>query len=154
MKSSIRPLHLLVVLGLVTALIAVANATTESFMVEPGKEVTRTTPNMAAGDRCSLMLTVQGPTPSTLRFFIVLPNGTTTDYGEASQYRIDFFTDASGECQLHFDNSNSSDSQLVTLNYETEHYVFGIPNMIFMLIVITVLLVFVAAGYVIMGKYG
>lgn len=153
MKPSIRPLHLLVVLGLAAILIAVAQATTESFMVQPGQEVTRPA-KMNADDRCSLTLTIQGPTPSKLHFFMVLPNGTTTDYGEVSQCRVDFFTDTTGECQFHFNNSNSADSQLVTLNYEIEHYVFGIPNMIFMLIVITVLLVFVAAGYVIMGKYG
>jgi hypothetical protein len=155
MKPSIRPLHLLVVIGLAAIFIAVVQATTESFMVQPGQEVTRPI-KLNADDRCSITLTVQvqGPSPSKIHFFMVLPNGTQTDYGEVSQYRIDFFTDTSGECQLHFGNSNSSDSQLVTLNYETDHYVFGIPNMIFMLIVITVLLVFVAAGYVLMGKYG
>ncbi len=154
MKPVKCALYLLLVISLVAVLVAFAQAKTESFNVEPGKEVTHTTADLAAGDRCSLMLTVTGPAPSTLHFFIVLPNGTTMDYGDVSQCRIDFSTDVSGGCQLHFDNTDSSVSQLVTLNYEIEHFVFGIPSMIFMLIVITVLLLFVAAGYVMMGKYG
>jgi hypothetical protein len=153
MKLSHRPLHLLVVLCLAITLTAVAQAKTASFTVEPGKELTLPI-DLNVDDRCSITLTIQGPAPSALHFYIVLPNGTKSDYGEISQFRSDFFSDTSGECQLHFDNSDSSDSQLVTLNYEVDHYVFGIPSMIFMLIVITVLLMFVAAGYVLMGKYG
>jgi hypothetical protein len=137
----------------VTTLVAVGKAKTESFMVDPGKEVTIPV-SVAAGDRISIILTVQGPAPSKLHFYAVLPNGTQSDYGNISQCNIGFSSDADGECQLHFDNNNSLDAQLATLNYEVEHFVFGIPSMIFMLIVITVLLVFVAAGYVIMGKYG
>jgi hypothetical protein len=85
---------------------------------------------------------------------MILPNGTTSDHGEISQCTTEFFTDVKGECQLHFDNSNSSNAQLVTLNYDVEHFIFGIPQMIFLLIAIAVLLLLVAAGYIIMGKYG
>ena len=159
MRLHKSPLCLLVVLGLAAFLIAFAQAKTESFMVQPGKELTRTTARLAAGDQCAITFKVMASDPTApgtgaLHFFMVLPNGTTSDYGIIGQFSINFFADTDGECQLHFDNSNSTESQLVTLNCETEHYVFGIPNMIFMLIVITVLLLFVAAGYVIMGKYG
>jgi hypothetical protein len=54
---------------------------------------------------------------------------------------------------MHFDNRNSSSSKLVTLNYEVEHYYFGIPSVLFIVVAITVLLVCVVAGYIIMGKY-
>lgn len=155
MKTSYRPLLLLlVVVGLLTILTAVAEAKTESFSVAAGKELTQTI-NLNAGDRPSISLTVLGPAPSTLHFYIDLPNGTKDDYGEVSQTKIEFFTDPSGDCTLHFDNTGSSDPQpqLVTLNYEIEHYIFGMSSMVFMLVVITVLLMFVAAGYVLMGKY-
>ncbi len=154
MKSAKWPLCLLVIVCLSATLTAFAMAKTQSFTMDAGKEFTLATPNLVAGDRFSVTLTVVGPVPNTLHFSIVLANGTAIDYGGISQRSIDLFADADGPFQLHFDNSNSADSQTVTLNYEIEHFVFGIPNMIFMLIVITVLLVFVAAGYVIMGKYG
>jgi hypothetical protein len=146
-------LYLLIIFSLTITLTEVAQAKTESINVEPGKELTRTI-DLAAGDRTSITFTVLGPAPSTLHFYIVLPNGTTSDHGEISQLTLDFFTDVKGECQLHFDNSNSSNPQLVTLNYDVEHYIFGIPQMLFLLLAIGVLLLFVAAGYIIMGKYG
>ena len=88
-----------------------------------------------------------------LHFLIVLPNATAMDYGEIGQCSTSFITNTKGGVELHFDNSNSSDSKLVTLNYEIEHYIFGIPQMIFLLIVIALLLVGITAGYLIMGKY-
>jgi len=153
MKLSNRPLYLLVFFGLMLILAGVAQAATESINVQPGEEITRTI-NLVAGDRPSITFTVLGPAPSTIHFYMVLPNGTTSDHGEISQYTIAFFTDVKGECRLHFDNSNSSSAQLVTLNYEVEHDIFGIPQMFFLLISITVLLAFVAVGYMLMGKYG
>lgn len=153
MKLSKRLLPLLVLFCLMTIMMNVALAKTESINVEPGKDVTRTI-DLAAGDRTTITFTVLGPSPSTLHFFVVLPNGTTTDYGESSRFTVDFFTDIKGECQMHFGNSKTSGAQLVTLNYEVEHYVFGIPQMIFLLLAIAVLLVFVVAGYIVMGKYG
>jgi hypothetical protein len=153
MKLSHRPMYLLVVFCLVVLLTGVAQAKTESITVEPGKELTRAI-NLAAGDRISITFIVLGPAPSTLHFSMILPNGTTSDHGEINQFALDFFTSAEGECQLHFDNSNSSNPQLVTLNYDVEHFIFGIPQMLFLLLAIAVLLLFVAAGYIIMGKYG
>jgi len=153
MRHSRKPLCLLIILSLTLILTEVAQAKTESINVEPGKEVTRTI-NLASGDRITITFTVLGPDPSTIHFYMVLPNGTTSDHGEISQYTIAFFTDVKGECQLHFDNSNSSNAQLVTLNYEVEHYIFGVPQMFFLLIAITLLLLSVAVGYMLMGKYG
>jgi hypothetical protein len=153
MRHVRKLLCLLIIFSLTITLTEVAQAKTESINVEAGKELIRTI-GLAAGDRTSVTFTVLGPAPSTLHFYMVLPNGTTSDHGEISQLTLDFFTSVEGECQLHFDNNNSSNTQLVTLNYEVEHYIFGIPQMFFLLIAITVLLLCVAAGYIIMGKYG
>jgi hypothetical protein len=153
MKHSKRLLHLTVIFCLITILTCVVQATTESISVESGKENTRTI-DLAAGDRSSVTFTVTGPAPSTVHFFMVLPNGTTSDYGEVSRCDIDFSTGVQGKCELHFDNGNSSGAQLVTLNYDVEHYIFGIPQMLFLLLAIAVLLLFVVAGYIVMGKYG
>jgi hypothetical protein len=153
MKPKNRHLLHLVVLSVLVIMVGIAQAKTESISVEPGKELTRTI-NLASGDRTLISFTVLGPAPSSLNFYIILPDGTTSDYGETSQFKTDFFTSVEGECQLTFDNSNSSDPKLVTLNYEVEHYILGIPQMIFLLIAIAILLLFVVAGYIIMGKYG
>jgi hypothetical protein len=153
MKLPQKLLHVLILLCLIAVVSSVALATTESINVESGKEIARTI-DLAAGDRTTMTFSVLGAAPSTLHFFMVLPNGTVCDYGEVSRFATDFFTDVKGECKLHFQNSNSSDVQLVTLNYDVEHYVFGIPQLIFLLIAIAALLLVAVAGYIIMGKYG
>jgi hypothetical protein len=152
-KLSKKPLYLIIIFSLIVILTSTVYAAFESINVEPGKEITRTV-DLATGDRTSITVKVSGPDPSTIHFYLVLPNGTTDDRGDLSHCELSFSTDVKGECQLHFDNVNSSNAQLVILNYEVEHFIFGIPQMMFLLIAITVLLLFVAAGYVAMGKYG
>ena len=146
-------LFILTVSCLMTVLIGSALASTESINVQPGKEITITR-DLAAGDRSSITFTVTGPDPCTLHFYIIFSNGTTTDYGITGRCTMEFFADAKGECQLHFDNTDSQNAQMVTLNYEVEHYILGIPQMFFLLLAIAALLLVVVAGYIIMGKYG
>ena len=149
-----KPLCLLIIFSLTIFLTGLAQAKTESINVEPGKDLNQTI-DLVTGDRTSLSFTVLGSSsPITIHFYIVLPNGTISDHGEISQFTFGFFTEVEGECQLHFDNGNSSDTKLVTLNYEVEHHVFGIPQLFFLLVAITLLLLCVAAGYIVMGKYG
>jgi hypothetical protein len=75
------------------------------------------------------------------------------DYGVVTQTSINFISGIKGSLELHFDNSNSSDAKLVTLNYDIEHYIFGMPQMLFLLIAVALFLVCIAVGYIIMGKY-
>ncbi len=153
MKCHKRFLGLLLVIGLIIIVTNIAQAATQSFNVEAGKDVERII-DLAAGDLCSISLRVTGAETSKLHFYIILPNSTTIDYGETSQLTIELSTKVEGECQLHFDNTHSESAELVTLTYSTEHYIFGIPQMLFLLIAIGVLLLFVVAGYIAMGKYG
>jgi hypothetical protein len=88
-----------------------------------------------------------------MRFWIIFPNGTRGDDMKSSNYDINFVSDVQGECEMHFDNTDTLDAQLVTLNYEIEHYYFGIPEIPFLLIVIMILLLCIVTGYIIMGKY-
>jgi len=53
---------------------------------------------------------------------------------------------------LNFDN-NSSAPVFVALNYEVDHYILGMPEMIFVLAAIVVLLMVIVAGYFIMSKH-
>jgi hypothetical protein len=152
MKPKNRLLAMLAAAALLVVLVGAANATTESINVQSGKDATRTI-NLSSGDHTSLTFTVVGQAPNNLQFSMVLPNGTTTEYGQTNQFTIDFFTDVEGVCQLHFDNTNATTDQLVSLNYNVEHYVFGIPQMTFMLIFIAVVLICIVAGYIIIGKY-
>jgi hypothetical protein len=155
-KTFMKPLNkltcLLFIFILTISLAGSVQATTESLNVQGGKDFVRTI-DLKAEDQIRLTFTALGQASSPLHFWMVFPNATTKDYGETTQGTISFTSDVKGSCELHFDNSNSSDTQLVTLNYEIEHFIFGIPQIPFLLIVITCFLLCIAAGYIIMGKY-
>ena len=151
MKLS-RLVCFLMISTLLITMTATVQAATESLNVPAGEDLIREL-SLSAGDHVRISFTVLSQAPSSFRFWIVFPNGTTRDYEESSNYNISFVSDEQGACELHFDNTNSSNAQLVTLNYETEHYYFGIPEIPFLIIVIGILLLCIVAGYVVMGKY-
>jgi hypothetical protein len=127
-------------------------AKTENLNIEAGKEYVCKI-DVAKDDRVRLTFVTAGQTSSSLRFSIVYPNSTAINLGEVGQYATSFTSDTAGTCELTFDNAYSSESAIVALNYEVEHDILGIPQMIFVLAAIAVLLMFIVAGYVILGKY-
>jgi hypothetical protein len=153
MKLVNRHVCALILLSSLILLFGFVQGATESLSIQGGSELVQTI-DLLAEDRITVTFTAIGEAPSTLHFWLAFANGTTRDYGELSHAAISFVSDVKGECDLHFDNSDSSSIRLVTLNYEIEHYYFGLPQLLFILLVIAVLLVCVAAGYFIMGKYG
>jgi hypothetical protein len=155
-KAAMKPFNRfvcsLMVFILLITIAGTVQAATESLNIQAGEDLVRKI-DTSTGDHIQISFTVLSQSPSSLRFWIVFPNGTTRDYEKSSSYNISFISDIQGECELHFDNPNSSSAQLVTLNYEIEHYYFGIPEIPFLIIVIAVLLLCIVAGYIIMGKY-
>ena len=147
-----RLLVALAVLTLMLALAGTVQAATLSLNVQAGSEVVRAI-DLANGDHVLLRFSTVGDDPTALNFWVAFPNGTTTDYGEVGQRELSFVSETSGPFMMHFDNSDSSSPKLVTLNYEVEHYYFGMSSVLFIIVAITVLLVCVVAGYLIMGKY-
>jgi hypothetical protein len=142
----------LMVLTLLIAMTTTVQAATESLNVQAGEDLIREL-SLSTEDHIRISFTVLSQSFSSFHFWMVFPNGTTRNYEESSNYNISFVSDVQGECELHFDNTNSSSAQLVTLNYEIEHYHFGLPEIPFLIIVIGILLLCIVAGYVIMGKY-
>jgi hypothetical protein len=142
----------IIVVILLAFLTVSVQASTTTFNVPSGEELTRTI-DLKTEDHVTLTFTAVGGGKEPLHFYMVFPNGTTLDKGSVTQIKTNFISDASGPFELHFDN-NSTSTQLITLNYEVERYYFGLPVMIWLLIGIAVLLLFITAGYISMGKYG
>jgi hypothetical protein len=140
---------LLFILCLFAAVGAVC-AYTENLSIGAGKQYVSKI-DVDSGDRVHIALV--GQATSSLRVSIVFPNFTAINLGEVGQYSTSFTSDTDGICELDFDNSNSSDLAIIALNYEVEHDILGMPQMIFVLVLIAVLLMFVVAGYIIMNKY-
>lgn len=53
---------------------------------------------------------------------------------------------------MHFSNSASSEDRLVSLDYEVQHYILGMPQMLFLTAVIVVVCVAAVAVFILMGK--
>jgi hypothetical protein len=126
-------------------------ATSTNFTVHSGAEETKSI-SLAVDDRVLIRFTVVGQANSTLYFSITFPNGTVEDFGRIGSFYYPFVCDAEGECVLHFSNAGFPEDKLVTLNYEVDHYIFGMPQMLFLVIIIVIVCVAAVAVFIFMGK--
>jgi len=131
--------------------VQLAEATSMTITVHGGEEETKSL-SLAVEDRVLIRFVVVGQSESSVHFFITYPNGTEKDFGKKGDFHESFICDIEGECILRFSNIESTEDKLVTLNYEVEHYIFGIPQMLFLAIIIAVVCVAAVAVFILMGK--
>ena len=117
-----------------------ASATVTNFRVQDDKEVIHPI-KLVNEDRVLIQFSVIGQSKNSLQFSIAFPNGTVIDYGEVGVFHLSFICTSEGQYLLNFTNNDIGDSKLVTLDYEIDHYMFGMPQMLFMTIVIAVICV-------------
>jgi len=127
----------LIILALLSVLMVLGQATIATLIVKGGEEVTHPI-GLIAEDRVLIQYKVIGGNPSALHFNISLPNGTVKDFGKSSDFSYSFVCDVEGEYVLHFVNTDQTEEVRVTLDYEIDHYIFGMPQMLFMVILIAV----------------
>ena len=142
---------LLVILAVLIVFIGLAEATTTYFTVQSGKEMTQQI-KLFEEDRVLIKFTVVGQTVHILRFYLVFPNATERDFGEAGDFSYNFICKAEGEYTLRFVNNDLTENKLVTLDYEVDHYILGMPQMLFLTIVIVLVCLIMVASYVLLGK--
>ena len=147
-----KKFYLLPILCLLFGAVGAVRANTQGFNVEAGKEFVYKI-NVAQEDVVHLSFVATVQANSNLAFSIVFPNSTLINFGDLDQYSTSFTSDNAGSCELHFNNTNSSEVTFVALNYSIDHYIFGLPEMIFVLAAIAVLLMTIVTGYIIMNKY-
>jgi hypothetical protein len=144
------PIYILIILALTIVLLGLGHATTTQFTVKGGGEVTHPI-NLIVEDRVLIqykVISATADTSNTVQFSISFPNGTVKEFGESGDFSYSFVCDAEGEYVLHFVNTDPTENKLVTLDYEIDHYIFGIPQMLFMVIVIAVVSVVGVAVFI------
>ena len=124
-------------LVIITLLVGLGGATTGSLTVKQGDELIHSI-NLIAEDRVFIQFKVIGVTSSLIQFSITFPNGTVQNLGKVGDFSTSFVCDVEGHCTLNFTNTDQVEHKLVTLNYEITHYIFGMPQMLFMVILIAV----------------
>jgi len=141
----------LVILALAVFFVGLGDATTASITLKPGEEILQPV-KLLTEDRVLIQFKVIVATSSLVHFSVTFPNATLKDYGEVSDYRTSFVCDLEGEYVLNFTNKDQTENKLVTLNYEIDHYIFGMPQMLFMVILIAIVSVVGVAVFIGLSK--
>ncbi len=148
-KKLICFLFIVIVLAI---LVQLADATAVSFTVPKGEEETKSI-SLVVEDHVLVKFSVVGQTASTLDFYITDPHGDVkVKYDSVGTASYPFVCDEAGEYVLHFSNADTSEDKLVTLDYEISHYIFGVPQMLFLTIIIVLVSVAAVATFILMGK--
>lgn len=130
--------NMLITVALLSVVIGIAQATIVSLTIKAGEEVTHPI-NLIAEDRVLIQYKfVQGNT-TAIQFSISFPNGTNRDFKTSGDFSHSFICDNEGEYLLHFVNNDQKEDVRLTLDYEIQHYIFGIPQMLFMVILIAII---------------
>ena len=126
---------------LTTFVVGIGKANTASVTVKQGEEMIHHI-ELVAEDRVSIQLKVIGEnfgaSGGRIQFSITFPNATVQNFGEVGDFSTSFVCDVDGDCALNFTNTDQTEGKLVTLNYEVTHYFFGMPQMLFMVVLIGV----------------
>jgi len=147
-----EPIRFLFIVTVFAILIQLADATAISFPVPKGEEITKSI-SLVVEDRVLVKFTVVGQTASTLDFFITDPHGDMqVEFSRVGTVSYPFVCDEAGEYVLHFSNTDTSEDKLVTLDYEIQHYIFGVPQMLFLTTIIVLVSVAAVATFILMGK--
>jgi hypothetical protein len=129
-----------------------AFAETENFRVLAFAESQKSI-SLKENDHVSMGYTIIGESDSEFDFRITDPLGNTIFHFDGiGQRNFSFISTTTGTYILHFDNSLSSAPKIVTLNYSIEHYMWGIPQNLFLVIVIAIILVIAVATFAFLGK--
>ncbi len=124
-----------VILAVLGVLIGFCQATITSFTLKGGEEVAQPI-DLIVEDRVLIQVKVVGGNVNAFQFSISFPNATAKNFGGPGDFS--FICDHEGKYTLYFANTDQTEEIRVTLNYEVQHYIFGIPQMLFMVIIIVV----------------
>lgn len=132
--------------------VQVADAATMSFWVSKGQPETRSI-SLEVDDHVLIEFTITGHGENAVDFYLTDPEGNVkVGYNSTGSVHYSFVCDKAGEYILHFSNANSNEDSFVALNYEVEHYIFGIPQMLFLAVIVALVCVGAVAVFVLMGK--
>ena len=127
-------------------------ATTLSINLPAGEQTDHTL-SLRLDDHVRIKFNVLGTESSYVDFSLVFPNSTELNFGEVGVFNYNFVCDVKGEYKMCFVNNDLAENKLVTLNYDVESYMFGLPQTQFLVIFIAVVCVMMVAFYSILSPH-
>ena len=139
----------LIVLVLTACFVGLGEAATLSITLKHGEEVLQPI-SLVVEDHVLIQVKVIGTTSGSnlVQLSMTCPNGTVQNFGEVGTFTTGFVCDLEGEYTLNFTNTDQSENRLVTLNYNIDHFIFGIPQTLFLVLVIGVVSVLGVAVFI------
>ncbi len=132
-----------------------AYARTMTLNVAAGEEKSEPL-NLSVDDHVVMKVSViglGGGSENVLDFSLCNPDGTVKkSFVGTGSVDYSFICEVDGTYAMNFSNVAYPHDKQVTLNYEIEHYIFGMPQMFFLTIVIAILCVAAVAVFIFMGK--
>ncbi len=121
--------------------------------VPAGAERTQTVA-LTSEDHVTIKFTTLGQQEeSQIIFWITGPSGNMSDsFSSTGSFDYRFICQSDGNYVLHFSNSGFLEEKNVYLDYEIDHYIFGMPQMFFMTIIIAIVCVAAVAVFILMGR--
>jgi hypothetical protein len=143
----------LLAVAIVLLLVPAVRGVAESFTVKAGQEETRTI-SLVVEDHVQIRFTVIGQTISTLNFYITDPNGhTMKTFSAAGNVNYAFICSQKGDYMLHFSNVASTEDKLVSLDYEVTPYIYGIPQTLFLVLIIVGICMVMVTVFILKSKH-
>ncbi|UCE43682.1 MAG: emp24/gp25L/p24 family protein [Candidatus Bathyarchaeota archaeon] len=150
-----RPKHILLIscfVLIVSSTISSTKAKTETFSVPPETDLTKPLV-LKENDRVFIGFSVIGKTSNQIDFFITNPDeDVVNSYDNAGHVSFSFLTTEAGTYTLHFHNTQPTEAKTVTLNYDVEHYILGVPQEMFLTMIIVIICVLAVAAFILVGK--
>jgi len=137
---------------LITFFAAPLWATTVSINLPAGEQVDQII-DLKINDHVRIQFNVLGTDNSYISFSLIYPNSTETYFGDVGLLSYNFISDMKGEYKMSFVNNDLTENKLVTLNYDIEPYMFGMPQTQFLIIFIAVICVMMVAFYSLLGPH-
>ncbi|KON33635.1 hypothetical protein AC477_01330 [miscellaneous Crenarchaeota group-1 archaeon SG8-32-1] len=137
---------------LITFFAAPLSATTLSINMPAGEQVDQII-DLKVNDHVKIQFNVLGTDNSYISFSLVYPNSTEVNFGDVGLFSYNFISDMKGEYKMCFVNNDLTENKLVTLNYQIEPYMFGMPQTQFLIIVIAVICVMMVAFYSLLSPH-
>jgi hypothetical protein len=122
---------------ILTGITELTLGTNSSFTLQPLKEHTITL-SLQETDGVSGSFSAVSEDETGVNFYVTDPyNNTILHYDNVLQRSFSFTAEVNGNFQMHFDNSLfEAYSKTVSLNYDVTHYIMGLPQEQFLMIVV------------------
>lgn len=147
-KTTIYALFFLLFVSYIAGLV---NSITFNINVKANSEATHEF-NLILDDHVFLQARSIGGTSGNFSGILLLPNGSSTEIGVGSNFDYSFICEIEGHYILKLINSDRQNDKLVTLNIEIQNYVFGMPKLLFLTLLIFGICLVGVAFFVFLGK--